>query len=105
MQSIPPVEVELTSPATCRQWVGNQCQIIDVRGEAEFAMAHYPGACNIPLDQLADWARQITDKSTPRIFYCGKGIRAQMAINLLREQGFTQLANGGSLEQLKATLA
>ncbi len=103
MQTMPAVEVELASRAQCREWVTHKCQILDVRGEAEFAADHYPGALNIPLNKLADWARQ-QNCDAPLVLYCGKGIRAQMAINQLKDLGFTQLANGGSLAQLKETL-
>ena len=103
MQTMPTVEVELAPQAQCRDWVSQNCQILDVRGEAEYAADHYPGAKNIPLDKLATWASQ-QDSSAPLVLYCGKGIRAQMGINQLKALGFTQLANGGSLGQLRETL-
>lgn len=104
MQTAPQVQIELAPADVCRSWIGKGAAVIDVRGEAEYDAEHLLGATNIPLDKLTDWASQQTDKQQPLVLYCGKGIRAQMGINQLKQLGFSQLANGGSLSQIKATL-
>ncbi len=70
--------------------------IIDVRESAEYSTGHVEGSINIPPSELIEGAKALKDipKDTPIILYCRSGSRSQVAINLLRQQGFNNLTNG-----------
>ncbi len=65
--------------------------IVDVRSTKEFAQGHIPGALNIPYNDLAHNRQLTAYKEQPIIIYCRSGRRAQIARQLLQEQGFKQL--------------
>lgn len=70
--------------------------IIDVREPEEFAKSHVNNAINIPPLELMKGSEYINglDKDTPMILYCVSGSRSNVAIGLLKQQGFTNLTNG-----------
>ncbi len=70
--------------------------IIDAREPFEYASNHIAGAINIPPSSLLNGAPQLNDvpKDTALIVYCNSGSRSNMAIQLLRQMGFTNLING-----------
>lgn len=70
--------------------------IIDVREPAEYSTGHAEGSINIPPAELLAGAKalKVYSKDTPIILYCRSGSRSQVAINLLRQQGFSNLTNG-----------
>ena len=70
--------------------------IIDVREPAEYSTGHVEGSINIPPSELLAGAKALKDfsKDTPIILYCRSGSRSQVAINLLRQQGYSNLTNG-----------
>ena len=59
--------------------------LIDVRGPDEYAEAHYPGALNIPVNQLE---ARISEAPTgePVLLYCARGARAQRAYKILKKK-------------------
>ncbi|WP_457651650.1 rhodanese-like domain-containing protein [Rhodocaloribacter sp.] len=68
--------------------------LLDVRTPAEFAQGHVPGAMNIShtdlparLDELAPY------KDKEIIVYCRSGHRAGIAADILKKNGFTNLAH------------
>lgn len=65
----------------------NGIQVIDVRGEGEFAEEHIAGATNIVLGHLPKHF-DLLSKETPLIMQCASGYRAQIAASLLRANGF-----------------
>lgn len=84
----------------CWQLIEQGVQVIDVRSPQEYAGGHLPNALNVPLDQLAQWLTQHSDKQTPFVLYCGAGIRAQKGCDILRANGFSCAINGGALKDL-----
>lgn len=70
--------------------------IIDVREPAEYALGHVDGAINIPPLEIMSGSEKLSDipKDTELILYCNSGSRSNVAINILRSQGFTNLSNG-----------
>jgi len=46
-----------------------------------------PGAVHIGLDNLESEMAQL-DKSKPIVIHCSTGVRAQMAYQLLKDEGF-----------------
>jgi sulfur dioxygenase len=75
-------------------------QILDVREPEEFdgPLGHIPGAILIPLGELAERARELA-RDRPIVAVCRAGSRSAQATVILREAGFTEVANlaGGML--------
>ena len=76
--------------------------IIDVRSEDEYAYGAYPGAINIPLDELEYRASELTDKDRKIVLYCASGARSAYALQILKAMGFTNSENGGGLAKMMA---
>lgn len=70
-------------------------QVVDVRGEAEFAGGHATGSVNIPLHDIEARAGEL-DPSRPVIVCCASGTRSAMAARRLRHKGFKRVINAGS---------
>ena len=72
--------------------------VVDVRSPGEFEAGHVDGAINLPLDRPgADCAQGLPHKATPLVLCCLSGARSGMAAQWLRQQGYQQVANGGSV--------
>jgi rhodanese-related sulfurtransferase len=68
--------------------------VLDVRKNEEFAVGHIIDAKNFPhadLAQQADALKKFREK--PVIVYCESGVTAGAAVNALKAQGFTKVAN------------
>jgi len=75
--------------------------IVDVCSQWEFRQKHYPGAVNIPVDEIEGRIKELgKDKEKPIVVYCASGVRAQEAKETLNEKGFSNVRNAGSLEEL-----
>jgi NADPH-dependent 2,4-dienoyl-CoA reductase/sulfur reductase-like enzyme/rhodanese-related sulfurtransferase len=77
--------------------VSNEPLIVDVRTKGEFMSGAYPGAINIELDQLAQRANELGDKSRDITLYCASGARSAYGTRVLQQIGFTNVKNGGGL--------
>lgn len=77
--------------------------IIDVREPEEFAKGHVKGAINIPPSELMSGSDVVKnlDKDTPLVLYCVSGSRSNVAIGLLKNQGFSNLTNGINADHVK----
>jgi len=84
-----------TSNEELRQMLANGALLLDVRTKGEFAGGHAKGAKNIPLDVLRANLSKL-DKSKPIIAVCASGMRSGSAVSLLKQNGFTEVYNGGS---------
>jgi sulfur dioxygenase len=75
-------------------------QILDVREPQEFTgpLGHIPGAVLIPLGELAHRATELA-RDRPVVAVCRAGSRSAQATVILRQAGFTDVANlsGGML--------
>lgn len=74
--------------------------IVDVRQPEEYSHGHYPGAVNIPLNQLQQRVNEIKEISKPVVAYCRSGNRSGMAVSILKQMGITNVHNGGGLSDL-----
>jgi rhodanese-related sulfurtransferase len=68
----------------------------------EFEMGAYPGAINVGLDSLQEWAEGIEDKDREIIIYCASGARSSYGMRILNQMGFTNVENGGGLHTMMA---
>jgi phage shock protein E len=74
--------------------------IVDVRTPAEFAEGHYPGALNIPLDQVQSRIYEFEKMKQPVVAYCRSGNRSGVAVSILKQNGISEVYNGGGIEDL-----
>ena len=73
--------------------------IIDVRATDEFAAGHLDGAVNYNVeDGTLEQALPSLDPNANYVVYCRSGRRSAIAVDLMKENGFTQIADLGSLE-------
>lgn len=72
-------------------------QVVDVRSPVEFAGGAYPGAVNIPLDQIEARLHEFGERARNIVLYCASGARSGMAESILRGAGFENVINGGGL--------
>jgi rhodanese-related sulfurtransferase len=74
--------------------------VIDVRTPEEFETGAYPGALNIPLDELGTRMHKLGSLSREIILYCASGARSAYGQRLLQQVGYTKVKNGGGIMQM-----
>ena len=80
--------------------VSNEPIIVDVRSTEEFSGGAYPGAINIPVDELQHRIGELGSKSREITLYCASGARSGYGQRMLLQMGFTNVKNGGGLMQM-----
>jgi adenylyltransferase/sulfurtransferase len=77
---------------------GENVFILDVRNPPEYDICRIPGSVLVPLPELPQRVGEL-DKNREMVVHCKSGMRSAKAIQFLRQQGFTRLANlkGGIL--------
>lgn len=70
--------------------------ILDVREPEEYELGHLDGAINIPSQSLMAGVPELKDtpKDTPLLVYCRTGSRSGIALQILKQLGFTNVTNG-----------
>ncbi|MBN2794417.1 MAG: FAD-dependent oxidoreductase [Clostridia bacterium] len=76
--------------------------VIDTRTEEEYAYGAYPGAINIPLDELEYRVPELGSKDRKITLYCASGARSAYGLQILKAYGFTNAENGGGLARMMA---
>ncbi|MBM9591676.1 rhodanese-like domain-containing protein [Leptospira sp. 201903075] len=74
--------------------------VVDVRTVTEFQSAHFPGAINIPVDQVSKRLDEFGDKNRAIIVYCASGGRSGSAKSFLESVGYTDVVNAGGLSNM-----
>lgn len=74
-------------------------RIVDVRSAGEFAAGAYPGAVNIPVQELEARLGELP-RDRPIVVYCASGARSAAAERMLRARGYADVVNGGGLFQM-----
>ncbi|WP_291241186.1 rhodanese-like domain-containing protein [Flavobacterium sp.] len=97
-----PVTKSRTTQKT-KQTTKNETFYVDVRTPAEFAQGSVKGAINIPLDQIENQLAKFKGKKNIVVF-CRSGNRSSQAKVILEQNGFTNIKNGGSWEDVNAKL-
>ena len=75
----------------------NEPLIIDVRSAHEFIGGAFPGAINIPVDNLQMHANELGNHSREITLYCASGARSAYGQRILQQLGFTKVKDGGGL--------
>ncbi|CAI5462555.1 unnamed protein product [Closterium sp. Yama58-4] len=110
--------VRVVPPSEAKHLVESGHVFLDVRTPQEYASGHVAGSTNIPfmltasdgsMVRNADFLDQVKAKyspSTPLVLACRSGKRSNMAANVLRDVGYTSLADmEGGMMAWKGLLA
>ncbi|UYW02461.1 rhodanese-like domain-containing protein [Flavobacterium agricola] len=81
----------------------NNAFLVDVRSAAEFAEGNVPGSVNIPLDQIEKQLSKLKQHKNIIVF-CRSGNRSGQAKTILEQNGFTDVINGGTWQQIKEAI-
>lgn len=87
-------QAPLVGPAELdrRRAEGERVQVVDVRSAKDRARSAVPDSVHIPLAELRQRAREL-DPALPTVTYCNKGVTGNAGQNVLRNLGFTDVAN------------
>jgi len=97
-QGVSVKEAEVQSPTQEEAQVeADSLLVIDVRTPEEYNTGAYPGAVNIPLDELPRRAGELGERDREILLYCASGARSAYAMQQLAQLGFTNLENGGGI--------
>ncbi|MBX3704391.1 MAG: rhodanese-like domain-containing protein [Steroidobacteraceae bacterium] len=73
-------------------WGDQSLVVLDVRSAEEYAEGHVAGARNIPHTQIAERVVELADaRDRDLVVYCRSGRRSEIALQALRDAGFTRL--------------
>ena len=90
--------IGLISLQKARTHLKSGATLVDVRSTAEFKARRLPGAVNVPLSDLnAGTPRHFPDKNKVLLLHCHSGARSAMACRALKQMGYTNVFNVGSL--------
>jgi phage shock protein E len=71
-------------------------QVVDVRSPEEFRDGSYPGAVNIPVQEVARRMGELK-KDRPVVLFCASGARSGVAARVLKQAGYADVVNAGGL--------
>ena len=71
---------------------GAPLQLLDVRSAEEFAVGSLPGARHIALETLRARLHEL-DPAAPTVVFCQVGLRGYLALRVLLQHGFADVAN------------
>ncbi len=72
--------------------------IVDVRTRTEFESGYIPEAYNVPLDQIENSFKNVTENKDDKILvYCRSGNRSKVAARILTEMGYTNVYDFGGI--------
>ena len=78
--------------------------LLDVRTKEEYEEGHIPGSINVELDYINTVKDVIKDKTSKIYLYCRSGHRSGIALNAMKELGYTDLTNIGGIIHYKGEL-
>ncbi|GAB4086286.1 FAD-dependent oxidoreductase [Myceligenerans cantabricum] len=87
-------QAPLITPAELdrRRHSREKIQVVDVRSAKDRAKSAVPDSVHIPLAELRTRATEL-DPTLPTVTYCNKGVTGNAGQNVLRNLGFTDVAN------------
>jgi len=74
--------------------------LVDVRSPGEFASGSVKGAVNVPLERIAGELTRFKGKSNIIVF-CRSGNRSSQAKRILEQNGFENVINGGTWQNVR----
>ncbi|MBN8568302.1 MAG: rhodanese-like domain-containing protein [Ignavibacteria bacterium] len=85
--------------ADFKELFNNGATIVDVRTKSEYHSGNIKGSLNIPLDILPNSLSKI-NRDKPVITCCASGMRSASAKRILKNNGYTEVYNGGGWTNL-----
>ena len=85
---------------TLEKVINDNAFLVDVRTQQEFAEGSVKGAINIPLDQVQRQLDKFKNKKQIIVF-CRSGNRSNQALSILQQNGFNNVTNGGTWQNIK----
>ena len=73
--------------------------LVDVRTPQEFAGGHVKGSVNIPLDKVQSQLSKFKSKENIVVF-CRSGNRSSQAKSILEQNGFKNITNGATWQNV-----
>lgn len=73
---------------------------VDVRTPGEYTSGTFDGAQNIPLNELEGRLNEL-EKNDQIVVFCRSGGRASQALQILSQNGFTNVINGINTDKLE----
>lgn len=89
-----------TDNSGLKEAVKNGAFLVDVRTPAEFSAGSVKGAINIPLDKVPSQLSKFKNKESIVVF-CRSGSRSGQAKSILESNGFQNVINGGTWENVR----
>ncbi len=89
--------MNMVSAEAARELLAEGAAVIDVRTVEEFSEGHIPTAVNLPVETLRDQLQLLPDG--PWLLHCKSGMRSDLAVRLLRKEGYDQSFNLGGYER------
>lgn len=89
------------SMSIVKQKIAAGAKVVDVRSVEEFRDGSYPGAINIPLQELGRRVAEIP-KDGPVVLFCASGARSAMGARMLKQAGYPDVLNAGGLDDMPA---
>lgn len=81
----------------------SKTSIVDVRTTEEFSNSRVEGSVNIPLNLVPENIETLK-KMQPLVLCCAAGVRSGQAMEFLKFNGFNQVYNGGSWQDVENML-
>ena len=79
--------------------------LLDVRQADEFNAGHIDGAVLVPHDMIAENVGAVVpNKDTPVYVYCRSGRRSALAVEAMKQLGYTNLTDLGGMDEAKKRL-
>jgi phage shock protein E len=103
-----PVAKAKATPSV-KDLVAQGAVVLDVRSQDEWDSGHIEGAKLIPVDEVESRIAEVEglvggDKTKPVVVYCRSGNRSARAKGVLERAGFTNVTNGGGLDDMRNAL-
>ena len=83
--------------------INNGAYIVDVRSPSEYSSGSANKAVNIPLDIIQNQLQKFKGKKNIVVF-CRSGMRSSQAKNILERNGFKNVMNGKTLQNVKSLI-
>jgi phage shock protein E len=92
-----------TDNSNLKQTLNNGAFLVDVRTPAEFSAGSVKGAVNIPLDKVQSQLSKFKGKKSIVVF-CRSGSRSSQAKSILESNGFQNVINGGTWQNVNSVV-
>ena len=87
-----------------KEVLADNAYLVDVRTPSEFASGSVKGAVNIPLDKIPGQLSKFKGKKNIVVF-CRSGNRSSQAKSILEKNGFKNVVNGGTWQNVNSLIS